>query len=107
MNFEAFFAGCGLGIVIVFLQLIFPQIFLRIFLRIPPDPPLGLEDLRFPRHFRRATSCLKSPFIEPVLADQMTFAQMAVELGCTVKEVEEFGTEFFDQAFAIRKRSVT
>jgi len=37
----------------------------------------------------------------------MTFAQMAVELGCTVKEVEEFGTEFFDQAFAIRKRSVT
>jgi len=39
LNFEAFFAGCGFGIVIVFLQVIFLQIFfmqslLRIFLRI-------------------------------------------------------------------------
>jgi hypothetical protein len=32
LNFEAFFAGSGLGIVIVLLQVIFLQIFLRIFL---------------------------------------------------------------------------
>jgi len=37
----------------------------------------------------------------------MTFAQMAVEPGWTVEEMEDFGTEFFDRAFAIRKRSVT
>jgi hypothetical protein len=31
----------------------------------------------------------------------MTFEEMAVELGWTVEELEDFGT-FFDRAFAVR-----
>lgn len=37
------------------------------------------------------------------LADGMTVAEMAVELGMTVEEVSDFGMKFFDRAFAERK----
>jgi hypothetical protein len=35
-----------------------------------------------------------------------TFAQMAVELGMTPEEVEAFGDEFFERAFAERKKVI-
>jgi hypothetical protein len=41
------------------------------------------------------------------LARGMTFEEMAIELGMTVEEVEDFGTKFFDRAFEMRKRSIT
>ncbi len=40
------------------------------------------------------------------LAQNMSFEEMAVELGWTVKEVEDFGMEFFDRAFAERKHII-
>jgi hypothetical protein len=39
------------------------------------------------------------------LAEGMSF-EMADTLGWTVEEVEDFGTEFFDRAFEIRKRRI-
>jgi hypothetical protein len=36
----------------------------------------------------------------------MTFEEMAIELGMTVAEVDEFGTRFFDRAFEEKRRSV-
>ncbi len=39
------------------------------------------------------------------LAEGMTFAEMADALGMTVEEIEDVGTEFFDRAFEIKKRS--
>jgi len=36
----------------------------------------------------------------------MTFREMAVELGMTEQEVEDFGCELFDRIFAARKRSI-
>jgi len=38
------------------------------------------------------------------LAKQMTFEEMAVELGMTVEEVHEFGMELFERIFAERRR---
>jgi hypothetical protein len=40
------------------------------------------------------------------LARGMTFEEMAVDLGWTVEEVEEFGTNFFSRAFEERKRAI-
>ena len=40
------------------------------------------------------------------LAREMTFEEMAVELGMTVDEVEDFGAKFFDRAFEERKRAI-
>ena len=40
------------------------------------------------------------------LAQQMTFEEMAVELGMTVEEVDDFGTKLFDRVFELRKRSI-
>ncbi len=40
------------------------------------------------------------------LAGQMTFEEMAVELGMTVEEVSDFGTELFDRIFEARRRSM-
>ncbi len=37
---------------------------------------------------------------------KMTFEEMAVELSMTVQEVEDFGTRFFDRAFAERKKVI-
>jgi len=39
-------------------------------------------------------------------AKQMTFEQMAVELGMTIEEVDAFGTEFFDRIFEERRRCI-
>jgi len=36
----------------------------------------------------------------------MTFEEMAVELGWTIEEVENFGMKFFDRAFEMRKRTI-
>ena len=41
-----------------------------------------------------------------LLSRQMTFREMAVELGMTVDEVDDFGSELFDRIFAERKRSI-
>lgn len=40
------------------------------------------------------------------LARSMTFREMAVELGMTVQEVEDFGGELFDRIFAEKRRSI-
>ena len=45
---------------------------------------------------RRYLACLEA---------KMTFAEMPVELGMTVKEVEAFGTQFVDRAFEEKKRT--
>jgi len=41
------------------------------------------------------------------LAQNMSFEEMAAELGWTVEEVRNFGMKFFDRAFKIRKRRIT
>ena len=40
------------------------------------------------------------------LAEEMTFEEMAVDLGWTVEEVRDFGMKLFDRAFEIRKRTL-
>jgi len=40
------------------------------------------------------------------LARQMTFEEMAVELGMTIEEVSDFGGELFDRIFGARWRSI-
>jgi len=40
------------------------------------------------------------------LAEEMTFEEMAVELGWTVEEVRDFGMKFFDRAFEERKQTM-
>jgi hypothetical protein len=40
------------------------------------------------------------------LAREMTFEKMAVELGWTGEEVEDFGNRFFERAFEERKRPI-
>jgi DNA-binding CsgD family transcriptional regulator len=40
------------------------------------------------------------------LAKEMTFAEIAVELGMTVEEVDAFGTTLFDRIFEERRRSI-
>jgi len=39
-----------------------------------------------------------------LLSLDKTFEEMAVELGMTVQEVEDFGMKFFDGIFAEKKR---
>ncbi len=39
------------------------------------------------------------------LAEGMTFAEMAEELGWTLEEVEEFGSCFFERVFERQRRS--
>jgi len=46
---------------------------------------------------RRYLACLEA---------KMTFEEMAIELGKTVEEVDDFGTRFFDRAFEEKRRSV-
>jgi len=41
------------------------------------------------------------------LAEEMNFEEIALELGWTVEEVEDFGTKFFDQVFETKKRIIT
>jgi len=45
---------------------------------------------------RRYLACLEA---------KMTFEEMAVELGMTVEEADDFGMELFDRIFATKKRS--
>jgi len=45
---------------------------------------------------RRYLACLEA---------QMTFEEMAVELGMTVEEADDFGTRFFERAFEEKKRT--
>ena len=40
------------------------------------------------------------------LASGKTFEQMAIELGMTVEEIDDFGTQFFDRAFAEKRRGI-
>jgi DNA-binding CsgD family transcriptional regulator len=40
------------------------------------------------------------------LAREMTFEEIAVELGMTVNEVQNFGMKFFDRAFEERKKGI-
>ena len=40
------------------------------------------------------------------LAKRMTFEEMAVELGMTVEEVDDFGAELFDRIFEELRHSI-
>ena len=41
-----------------------------------------------------------------LLGQKKTFDEMAIELGWTVDEVEDFGTKFFDRIFEERKKGI-
>ena len=41
-----------------------------------------------------------------LLSENMTFDEMAIELGWTVEEVADFGTKFFDRVFEGRRKGI-